>query len=108
MIAATTPAIARTLSAADRTRAADAPGSVTRRARSPAGAMCIDRTMIPFANAEPGDAPRIDRALEPDFPKEATTQLATIDAPANENSSAIGDLRKLLWCSIDNDDSRDL
>jgi VacB/RNase II family 3'-5' exoribonuclease len=50
----------------------------------------------------------IDRGLEPDFPKEAETQLAKIDAPANENSSAIRDLRNLLWCSIDNDDSRDL
>src|SRR6266436_1795343 len=50
----------------------------------------------------------IDRGLEPDFSKEAETQLAKIDAPANENSSAIRDLRNLLWCSIDNDDSRDL
>src|SRR6266852_2485861 len=50
----------------------------------------------------------IDRGLEPDFPKAAENQLAKIDAPANENSSAIADLRKRLWCSIDNDDSRDL
>src|SRR6266566_3522813 len=50
----------------------------------------------------------IDRGLEPDFSKEAEQQLTKIDAPANENSSAIRDLRNLLWCSIDNDDSRDL
>src|SRR5881397_1932793 len=48
----------------------------------------------------------IDRGLEPDFSKAAEKQLATINAPANENS--VRDLRKLLWCSIDNDDSRDL
>src|SRR2546430_6354260 len=50
----------------------------------------------------------IDRGLEPDFSREAEQQLTKIDAPANENSSAIRDLRNLLWCSIDNDDSRDL
>jgi exoribonuclease-2 len=50
----------------------------------------------------------IDRGLEPDFSKEAEQQLATIGAPANENTSTIRDLRNLLWCSIDNDDSRDL
>jgi exoribonuclease-2 len=50
----------------------------------------------------------IDRGLEPDFPKEAVTQLAKIDAPASEKSTEIADLRKLSWCSIDNDDSRDL
>src|SRR5438046_9350533 len=50
----------------------------------------------------------IDRGLEPDFSREAEQQLTKIDAPANENSSAIRDLRNLMWCSIDNDDSRDL
>src|SRR5438132_2282495 len=50
----------------------------------------------------------IDRGLQPDFSKDAEKQLATISGPANENSSVIRDLRELLWCSIDNDDSRDL
>jgi exoribonuclease-2 len=48
----------------------------------------------------------IDRGLEPSFPKAAQKQLATIVAPANDNS--IRDLCNLPWCSIDNDDSRDL
>jgi VacB/RNase II family 3'-5' exoribonuclease len=50
----------------------------------------------------------IERGLEPDFSQPAVKQLTSIGGPANENSSAIRDLRKLLWCSIDNDDSRDL
>ena len=50
----------------------------------------------------------IDRGLQPDFSKDAEKQLATISGPANENTSTIRDLRELLWCSIDNDDSRDL
>jgi VacB/RNase II family 3'-5' exoribonuclease len=48
----------------------------------------------------------IDRGLEPDFSKAVETQLASINSPANENS--VRDLRDRLWCSIDNDDSRDL
>lgn len=48
----------------------------------------------------------IERGLEPDFPTAAEKQTASINAPANDNS--IRDLRNLLWCSIDNDDSRDL
>src|SRR5712692_3368651 len=50
----------------------------------------------------------INRGLEPDFSKLVAEQLATIGGPANEDGSAIRDLRNLLWCSIDNDDSRDL
>jgi VacB/RNase II family 3'-5' exoribonuclease len=48
----------------------------------------------------------IDRGLEPDYPKAAMQQLNAIRGPANENG--VRDLRDLAWCSIDNDDSRDL
>jgi exoribonuclease II len=48
------------------------------------------------------------RGLEPDFPAEALKQLQTIKGPAHETDGSVRDLRGLLWCSIDNDTSRDL
>jgi VacB/RNase II family 3'-5' exoribonuclease len=50
----------------------------------------------------------LDNGLEPDFSPQVEKQLAGIDAPAHDGDPAIRDLRNLLWCSIDNDDSRDL
>jgi VacB/RNase II family 3'-5' exoribonuclease len=68
----------------------------------------------------------LQRGLLPDFSPDVTAELdrlqapATVDAPATVGSSATGsprpadalaavrDLRHLLWCSIDNDDSKDL
>ncbi len=49
-----------------------------------------------------------DRGLEPDFPADAVAQLNAIKGPAQESGAAIRDLRSLLWCSIDNDTSKDL
>src|ERR1051325_11317374 len=49
-----------------------------------------------------------DRGLEPDFPPDALQQLNGIQGPARETDQAIRDLRTLLWCSIDNDTSKDL
>ena len=49
-----------------------------------------------------------DRGLEPDFPPDAIRQMNDIRGPARETDGAIRDLRTLLWCSIDNDSSRDL
>ena len=48
----------------------------------------------------------IDRGLQPDFSAAAKKQLETINSPAASDGAK--DLRDLLWCSIDNDDSRDL
>ena len=48
------------------------------------------------------------RGLEPDFTPQATAQLNGITKPAAESGGDVKDLRALLWCSIDNDDSRDL
>jgi VacB/RNase II family 3'-5' exoribonuclease len=47
----------------------------------------------------------LERGLAPEFPDAAKRQAEAIDGPADED---VRDLRELLWCSIDNDDSRDL
>lgn len=49
----------------------------------------------------------IARGLLPDFTPAALAELAAIAGPASGNG-ATRDLRAMLWCSIDNDDSRDL
>ena len=49
----------------------------------------------------------IDNGLEPDFSEDVKRQLAGIRGPAFADAS-LRDLRHLAWCSIDNDDSRDL
>jgi len=48
----------------------------------------------------------LERGLEPEFPPAALLQAQQLNAPASAGS--IQDLRRLAWCSIDNDDSRDL
>src|SRR5258708_15717318 len=50
----------------------------------------------------------LERGLEPDFPPAAELQVEKFTGPAEETDTAIRDLRSLAWCSIDNDDSRDL
>lgn len=50
----------------------------------------------------------IERGLEPEFSPAVAQQLASIEGPATETGPEIRDLTTLLWCSIDNDDSRDL
>jgi VacB/RNase II family 3'-5' exoribonuclease len=50
----------------------------------------------------------IDRGLEPDFPSDALLQLKSIAGPATETAKSIRDQRSFLWCSIDNDTSKDL
>ena len=50
----------------------------------------------------------LDRGLVPDFSIQALAELGAIHGPAIQTEAATSDFRDLLWCSIDNDDSRDL
>ena len=50
----------------------------------------------------------VERGLEPDFPPAALEQLKNIQGPARTEADSPRDLRHLPWCSIDNDNSRDL
>ncbi len=50
----------------------------------------------------------LERGLVPDFPPQALAELEAIRGPATRTDAATRDLRALPWCSIDNDDSRDL
>lgn len=49
----------------------------------------------------------LSRGLQPEFSKEVVEQVNKFQQPASM-SSHDSDLRSLLWCSIDNDDSKDL
>jgi exoribonuclease-2 len=50
----------------------------------------------------------LERGLLPDFPPDALAELDRIQGPATQTKEATRDLRNLNWCSIDNNDSRDL
>ncbi|MHB8416661.1 MAG: RNB domain-containing ribonuclease [Myxococcales bacterium] len=50
----------------------------------------------------------LERGLSPDFPAAALAELGALRGPARPDGASLRDLRALPWCSIDNDDSRDL
>ena len=50
----------------------------------------------------------VERGLVPDFPTAVIDELNEIHGPATRTMEPTRDLRNLLLCSIDNDDSLDL
>src|ERR1035437_1998265 len=48
------------------------------------------------------------RGLDPAMPADVLAQTSALQGPAQTTEEPVRDLRALLWCSIDNDDSRDL
>jgi exoribonuclease-2 len=50
----------------------------------------------------------VEHGLEPDFAQPVQVELDRISGAAPPGGEGTRDLRALLWCSIDNDDSRDL
>ena len=50
----------------------------------------------------------VERGLEPEFSPAVLKQLDKINLPGQDLDPNIFDLTDLLWCSLDNDDSRDL
>jgi exoribonuclease-2 len=49
-----------------------------------------------------------ERGFEPGFPAAALNEVAGLRGAPTEADEPVRDLRQRLWCSIDNDDSRDL
>lgn len=50
----------------------------------------------------------IERGFLPEFSSAVLAEVEQLSAPAAGRDATLRDLRQLLWCSIDNDDSRDL
>ncbi|MDO8542380.1 MAG: RNB domain-containing ribonuclease [Opitutaceae bacterium] len=49
-----------------------------------------------------------ERGIEPDFPPEALAELSALEQLPRTMAGGVRDLRRLPWCSIDNEETRDL
>lgn len=49
-----------------------------------------------------------ERGLDPGFSRAVRAEVDGLPGPPKTTEESVRDLRSLLWCSIDNDDSRDL
>src|SRR6267143_304519 len=49
-----------------------------------------------------------ERGLDPDFSQDELAEAASVRSAPTTTEEPLRDQRTLLWCSIDNDDSRDL
>lgn len=49
-----------------------------------------------------------ERGFEPDFPPDVMEELGRMKGPATAEDGSARDMRSFPWCSIDNEDSRDL
>jgi exoribonuclease-2 len=69
---------------------------------------------LPDSNSHPGSLltiavkAMVDKGFEPEFPPAALQQLQSLREPSAQEAGPLKDLTSLLWCSIDNDDSKDL
>ena len=50
----------------------------------------------------------VEHGLEPEFPPAALREASALSGDVHGATAPARDLRALPWCSIDNDDSRDL
>src|SRR5262245_35908803 len=95
----------------ERARGSDAPPG-TRSSRSPGPDAPYDRLMTPTSDRARllaiAEAAMRERGLDPHFPPAAIAEVRALSGPPSAGAEPVRDLRSLLWCSIDNDDSRDL
>src|SRR5712664_1024179 len=91
-------------------------GATLPRMRGGRDALVYDRSVLSMhvsANArqrlrEIARRAMVERGLEPDFSPAARAEAQALTGQADGGDRTIRDTRELLWCSIDNDDSRDL